>query len=242
MTDDRRCTEQACRSVTDRTLVLGLVAFSLALRLIAVGTELNPTFHPALNTVLFVHDLLRERGIVGIVEHWKSLFSSTQEFSYVQRSAVAFPISAAVQRVLGPSLSLPALVGALHSTVGVVLAWVIGRSCGGISGGASSVQFEAAEPGGALMIVERSVCLSVTFEKAIADDEAIDFGRHEAAIGVFDRVDDRLAANVERGIDDDRASRELVELLDDVVEERVGLAFDRLDPRGIIDVGDSRNL
>jgi len=117
--------------VTDRTLVLGLVAFSLALRLIAVGTELNPTFHPALNTVLFVHDLLRERGIVGIVEHWKSLFSSTQEFSYVQRSAVAFPISAAVQRVLGPSLSLPALVGALHSTVGVVLAWVIGRSCGG---------------------------------------------------------------------------------------------------------------
>src|SRR3954453_8687604 len=94
-----------------------------------------------------------------------------------------------------------------------------GWSCGGSSGCASSVQLEAAEPVGALMLVERFVFLSLAIEKPAADHQAVDLRCHETAVGVFDRVDDRLAAHVERGVDHHSAAGLVAKPLQQAVQE-----------------------
>ena len=43
-------------------------------------------------------------------------------------------------------------------------------------------------------------------QKAVADDQHLDLGAHEAAERVLRRADDRLAAHVEAGIDQHRAA------------------------------------
>src|SRR5438874_1045675 len=64
------------------------------------------------------------------------------------------------------------------------------------------------------------------FEVKRADHEAIDVRAHEAAVRVLRRTHDRLTANVERRVDDDRTTREGIELADEIVVIRIGIAAD----------------
>ena len=51
---------------------------------------------------------------------------------------------------------------------------------------------------------------------------------HEAAMGIFRISDDRLAANVEAGVDDHRASGLLFERSQDPMKTRIPFAIDGL--------------
>src|SRR5689334_11177721 len=92
--------------------------------------------------------------------------------------------------------------------------------------GRSSVKVEAAEPLGALMFIQRRIFLLLANQKTISDHEAVDLGRHETAVGVFDRVDDRLAAHVERGVHNHAAAGPLAEFSKHAVHKRIALAID----------------
>jgi hypothetical protein len=80
------------------------------------------------------------------------------------------------------------------------------------------------------------VVLHFLGEQAIADGEHLDAGPHEAAKGVFGRRDDRLSAHVERRIDENRAARQRLELREQCVIPRVGVAMDSLHACRVIDV------
>src|SRR5437762_5709585 len=86
-----------------------------------------------------------------------------------------------------------------------------------------------------IVLFQRRV-LRFLAEKTIADRERLDLGAHEAAESVLRAADNRLAAHVEAGVDDDRAARLLLELADQVVEARVGFLVHRLHARRIVDV------
>src|SRR5512144_3233421 len=75
-------------------------------------------------------------------------------------------------------------------------------------------------------------------QQAIADAEIIDVGPRKAAVGVRRRADDGLAAHVERGVDQRGAPGPPFELLEQLVEARIGLAMHRLQAGGVVDMGD----
>lgn len=67
-------------------------------------------------------------------------------------------------------------------------------------------------------------------------------GAHEAGVGVGGGTDDRFAADVERGVDDETAAGSCLKGLDDGMEVRGGGAVDGLDTRTIVDVRDGRHV
>src|SRR2546423_13793666 len=69
------------------------------------------------------------------------------------------------------------------------------------------------------------------------ENEDVHAGAHEAPVRILRSTDDRLAADVERGVDDEGASGAPVKCRDDVVEQRIGLAADRLNAGRVVDVG-----
>src|SRR5215471_6605161 len=79
-------------------------------------------------------------------------------------------------------------------------------------------------------------------QNEITEGQHIHFGAHEAAVSVLGRTNDRLAADVERGVYDYRISSLLPEFIDDVVKHRMIFLTHSLDARGIIDVCNSRNI
>src|SRR3989338_7314472 len=64
----------------------------------------------------------------------------------------------------------------------------------------------------------------------------------EAVQRIFRTLHDRLATDVEGGVDDDGAAGLLLKGLDEIVVTRVLVAADGLDTRGAINVRDRRNL
>src|SRR5262245_48287662 len=88
------------------------------------------------------------------------------------------------------------------------------------------------------MVVQRLVLLLLAVEKSVADDEAVDFGRHEAAIGVLDGVDNRLATDVERSVDHHAATGLIAKSLEHAVQEWIALGIDCLHAGRVIDVRD----
>ncbi len=96
----------------------------------------------------------------------------------------------------------------------------------------NSIQFK-------LVLVVNLECrvLLVLAQHTIADDEQLDVVAHEAVEGVFRRAHDRLAADVEAGIDQHWAPGLGLETLDQGVKARIGVGVDGLDARRIIGVG-----
>jgi len=68
-------------------------------------------------------------------------------------------------------------------------------------------------------------------EEAVAYREGFDLSAHEAAECIFGKANNGLAADVEAGVDDDRAPCALFELRDQSVIAGVGVAMDGLDAR-----------
>src|SRR6266478_2918916 len=79
-------------------------------------------------------------------------------------------------------------------------------------------------------------------QDTIADNQRFNLRPHETTKSVAGCTNDRFAANVETGIDDHRASGQVAKAADQGVITRVGLPADGLNPRRIIDVGDSGNF
>ena len=79
-------------------------------------------------------------------------------------------------------------------------------------------------------------------EQERAEHEIVDVRPHEAAIRVLRRADDRLAADVERGVDEHAAAGARLERLDQVVVAGVRLACHGLDARRVVDVRDRRDV
>jgi hypothetical protein len=61
------------------------------------------------------------------------------------------------------------------------------------------------------VIFGKVLILRVFAHQAVAHDERLHLGPHETAEGIFGRADDRLAANVETRIDQDRSAGALLE-------------------------------
>ena len=61
---------------------------------------------------------------------------------------------------------------------------------------------------GVFVVLAEGRVLLLLAQHGVADHQALDIGAHKAAKGVLGRAHDRLAAHIERGIDDYRAARE----------------------------------
>src|SRR5271170_131674 len=99
------------------------------------------------------------------------------------------------------------------------------RSSRRVGGAAFSIKRELRAP----RIVGLAGGLRRAGQNKIFDHQVVHRGAHETSIGVSGSAYDRLAADVERRIDDDGASRELVKAADNRMEARVSLAMDGLD-------------
>src|SRR6516162_8464853 len=89
--------------------------------------------------------------------------------------------------------------------------------------------------------LERGVLL-VLLEEAVADHEVFDFGSHEAAKRIICGANDRLATDVEAGIDHHRAAGERLKTAEQRMIARVGLLMHRLHARRVVHVGYCRNI
>src|SRR6476659_7116240 len=90
--------------------------------------------------------------------------------------------------------------------------------------------------------LQRRILLALA-EHAIADDEQVELGPHEASPRILRGAHDRLAAHVEARVDEDPAPGSLLEPTDQLVIPRIRLSMHRLDARREVDVrhcGDRR--
>src|SRR2546425_12570581 len=90
----------------------------------------------------------------------------------------------------------------------------------------------------AILLQRRLVAL---FQDMGTDDQIVHVRAHATAVSVLGRADDWLAADIERGVDDDRDSSAPFELTDQVVVERVLSPGDALDPRRVVHMGHRRD-
>src|SRR5437899_10961695 len=75
----------------------------------------------------------------------------------------------------------------------------------------------------------------------VSQDQGVDPGRLKAAVGVPRRADDRLAADVEAGVDQHRTPRAALELLQQPGESRMTVLVHRLNAGSVIDMGHRRD-
>ena len=85
------------------------------------------------------------------------------------------------------------------------------------------------------------VLLSGLADQAASDHEGVHLRGGEALPGVLRRADDRLAADVEAGVDDQRAAGLGVERFEQLVEAAVPRGIDGLHAGGVVDVRDRRD-
>src|SRR6187399_2619850 len=105
------------------------------------------------------------------------------------------------------------------SGTGTSLTW---RTEGSPRRSATTARIGLVELEGVLVVeLERGVLVFLA-QEAVADHQNLDLAAHEAAEGILRRADDRLAAHVERGVDQHRAAGARLEGLDQLVEGRVG--------------------
>ena len=103
-----------------------------------------------------------------------------------------------------------------------------------------------------VFLVERVLCspLRVPFEwwlilfskQTIFDDEVVHFSTHEAEVAVFWGANDRFSTDVERRVDQDAMAGLFFESLDQVVGLTMRLPAYGLNPGGIINMGDRRDV
>src|SRR5215475_15555576 len=75
-------------------------------------------------------------------------------------------------------------------------------------------------------------------DQVVPEDEEIHPAPAERAVGLGGRVDDRLALQVERCVEDDGDTGGLAEHLDEAMVARRGMLIDGLQAGGAVDVGD----
>src|SRR2546423_4324505 len=91
------------------------------------------------------------------------------------------------------------------------------------------------------VFAESALALLTLQENEVADDEAVHLCSHETRESLRGRADDRLAADVETGVDEDGAARQALEGGEQLVIERVVLAPNGLHARRVVNVRDRGN-
>src|SRR3954463_14946918 len=81
---------------------------------------------------------------------------------------------------------------------------------------------------------QRGVLLTLA-QHAVANNQQLDLIAHEAAKGILGRTHDRLASDVEAGIDQNRAAGFRLESFDQRVKTWIGIGMNGLNTRRIID-------
>src|SRR5262249_35248594 len=79
-------------------------------------------------------------------------------------------------------------------------------------------------------------------EEAVAHSQCLDLGSHEAAERVFRGAHDRLAADVEAGVDNYRTTGALLKGRDQRVVPGISLPVNGLDARRVVDVSHRGNV
>src|SRR6267378_2276562 len=100
-------------------------------------------------------------------------------------------------------------------------------------------------PGGGVIARGRTAGVSpppagVLPDEAVFQDERVELAADEGRVRLARRVDDRLAAQVERGVEEHGHAGCLTEAGDERVIALVALARDHLQPSGPVDVSDGR--
>src|SRR5262249_59942993 len=83
----------------------------------------QPRWYFAGVSILHIADLLRDPGAW---RHWLDTFRNLQVI-YEHESPIQAPVAAVVQRVLGPSIELPTIVGTVWAVLAGPFAWRLGR-------------------------------------------------------------------------------------------------------------------
>ncbi len=120
-------------------VILTAAAFT---RLVGARTWLTAPFSFSELTPLFVADMI-DRGVL-----WHEVLARFTEYQAgsIDKSATVLPVAAALQLLLGPSLHLPVLVGALYGVASVLFAWLLGRTAAGPAFGLVFAALVAASP------------------------------------------------------------------------------------------------
>jgi hypothetical protein len=104
--------------------MLAIVAYVLITRLALLDAEAQPSWFFTQVGPLYVADALRQDDWG---RQWLELLANAQVL-WEHQSAVMAPVAAVAQLALGPSPSLPGVIGAWWSLLAVLLAWRLGRS------------------------------------------------------------------------------------------------------------------
>src|SRR5262249_46379811 len=99
-----------------------------------------------------------------------------------------------------------------------------GRSAAAVSGhgaGMARISERSIRLEFVLVIPPQGRVLLVLDEIAVAGRQYVDLRAHEAAEGILGRADDRLAAHVEAGVDQDRTPGQRVKAADEIVIQRI---------------------
>jgi hypothetical protein len=108
---------------TERAAVLVVVVWVLVSRLVGYASAQQPRWYFSEVSTLHIADLLQAPGVW---RHWLDSFRNLQVI-WEHESPVQAPVAAVVQRVLGPSIELPSIVGTVWAVLTVLVAWRLGR-------------------------------------------------------------------------------------------------------------------
>src|SRR5262245_29065249 len=114
----------AIDTATERRAMLVVVVWVLVSRLVGYASAQQPRWYFAGVSILHIADLLRDPGAW---RHWLASLWNLQ-IIWEHESPIQAPVAALVQRVLGPSIELPTIVGTVWAVLAVLVAWRLGRA------------------------------------------------------------------------------------------------------------------
>ena len=126
----------------ERVAMLAVLAWALLTRLGGCASPHQPRNYYAQISVVYAADALRA-GDLG--RRWLAQLGNVQVF-FEHQSPIQAPVTVALQRILGPSIELPTIVGALWGTLAVLLAWAVGRAVESPAFGILFAAFVAVSP------------------------------------------------------------------------------------------------
>src|SRR4030095_2623059 len=126
----------------ERAAMLAVLTGVLVTRLVAYPPPQQPRLYYAQVSVVHIADALQAADPGRL---WLAQLRNLQVLME-HDSPIQAPVAAALQRVLGPSIELPTIVGALWAVLAVVLAWTVGRAVESPAFGVLFAAFVAVSP------------------------------------------------------------------------------------------------
>jgi hypothetical protein len=114
----------AIDTATERRAMLVVVVWVLVSRLVGYASAQQPRWYFSGVNILYIADLLRDPDAW---RHWLASLWNLQ-IIWEHESPIQAPVAALVQRVLGPSIELPTIVGTVWAVLAVLVAWRLGRA------------------------------------------------------------------------------------------------------------------